>query len=664
MKAFRTLFLLLGMAAALGARAQGTGFRHDPESAHPSYKGLVMAGYQGWFHNDGKGVMYPDENRIHIDMWPDVSEYEHTYPTGLKMSDGSTARFFCSDDEQTVATHFRWMREYGLDGVFLQRFYGSCRPRHGSRQHSVTVLRHALKYAGENGRAISVMYDLSGLDPNRSEDCTLLIDDWKFLVDSLKVTSYSRPNQYLYHNGKPLVVIWGVGFPDRPYDIRDIKLAELIDFLHNDPEYGGCSVMLGVPTYWRELFSDCVQDPYLHDLIRMADLVLPWMVQRFTPLLHFEMNRYADMIRKDMEWCAANGVEYVPLVYPGFSWYNLSRGGDDMNDIGGEKPLASIPRQGGKFYWSQIYTAVKTGAEMLYVAMFDEVNEGTAIFKVTDNPPVSTVAKFVGMDGKPSDHYLFLTGEGARMLRGERPLDPKMPERAVENPPYKPWEQIYAEKGFTVEETVIRGRRAVLIVPPGANGRWIARPAFIGAFAQVDDALLARGWSFGLLDLMDEYASPDAQDAFTEFADYARKKHGLSKKVVLEGLSRGGWFSLLYAENHPDRVDKLYLDAPLCDLTRFTRNPYVQSAAQAWEAKGIAPEAFYTYARDHFDRIKKIPIIVVYGAADPIVPFEQQFGTFDLAGCRRLSLIGKTGCAHHPHSLNPCGPIVEFLDKK
>lgn len=45
--------------------------------------------------------------------------------------------------------------------------------------------------------------------------------------------------------------------------------------------------------------------------------------------------------------------------------------------------------------------------------MFDEVNEGTAIFKVTDNPPVSDIAKFVDMDGKPSDHYLWLTGEGA-----------------------------------------------------------------------------------------------------------------------------------------------------------------------------------------------------------------------------------------------------------
>ena len=66
---------------------------------------------------------------------------------------------------------------------------------------------------------------------------------------------------------------------------------------------------------------------------------------------------------------------------------------------------------------------------MLYIAMFDEVNEGTAIFKVSDNPPVSNVAKFVGMDGKPSDHYLWLTGEAGKMLRKEIPLSIEMPER-------------------------------------------------------------------------------------------------------------------------------------------------------------------------------------------------------------------------------------------
>lgn len=61
--------------------------------------------------------------------------------------------------------------------------------------------------------------------------------------------------------------------------------------------------------------------------------------------------------------------------------------------------------------------------------MFDEVNEGTAIFKVSDNPPVSEDAKFLGLDGEPTDHYLFLTGEASKILRREKPLTFEMPTR-------------------------------------------------------------------------------------------------------------------------------------------------------------------------------------------------------------------------------------------
>jgi hypothetical protein len=120
-----------------------------------------------------------------------------------------------------------------------------------------------------------------------------------------------------------------------------------------------------------------------------------------------------------------NKVDYVPCIYPGFSWHNLSKY-EFPDDV---KPVGSIPRQGGRFYWQQIATVINVGASMLYVAMFDEVNEATAIFKVTDNPPVSKVTSFVNNDGKPSDHYLWLTGEAARMLRNEKPLSIKMPER-------------------------------------------------------------------------------------------------------------------------------------------------------------------------------------------------------------------------------------------
>lgn len=397
--------------------------KHAKTTKYPSYKGLVMAGYQGWFRPQGDGKMYTDESRIHIDMWPDVSEYEKTYPTGLRLADGSVARFFNSTDKSTVDLHFKWMKEYGVDGVFIQRFFNATRKTE-EKAASTVVLRHALDAASKYYRAVAVMYDLSGLNAS-GEDCSSIIEDWKYLVDSLNVTNQKGTKTYLFHRGKPLVAIWGLGFPDRPYNFRNIGIQRLIDFLKNDPKYGGCSIMLGVPTFWRDMNSDCVTDPYLHQIIKQADIVLPWMVQRFSPLLHNDMDRYRDVMLGDMKWCSENNIDYVPSIYPGFSWHNLSRS-EFPDDV---KPVGSIPRQGGRFFWQQISTALVSGVDMLYVAMFDEVNEGTAIFKCTDNPPVSNIAKFIDMDGKSSDHYLWLTGEAAKMLRKEKPLSIKIPQR-------------------------------------------------------------------------------------------------------------------------------------------------------------------------------------------------------------------------------------------
>ena len=218
-----------------------------------SYEGRVMCGYQGWFRAEGDGaergwVHYGrgdfDPNNCSVELWPDVSEYPKTYPSGFKSSDGLAARVFSSWDESTVDLHFKWMQEYAIDGVFMQRFFDVTRTEK-SRANGRVIFGHALKASQKHERAIAVMYDLSGLKPG--EDCSSLIQDWKELVDELKLTSQGTNQTYLYHRGKPLVAIWGVGFPDRPYNIHNIGLEKLIDFLKNDPQYGGCSVMLGVP---------------------------------------------------------------------------------------------------------------------------------------------------------------------------------------------------------------------------------------------------------------------------------------------------------------------------------------------------------------------------------------------------------------------------------
>ena len=101
-------------------------------------------------------------------------------------------------------------------------------------------------------------------------------------------------------------------------------------------------------------------------------------------------------------------MSYLPVIYPGFGWTNLK---------GKSTAGATIPRLGGEFFCRQFNTAADLGMDMAYVAMFDEVDEGTAIFKVSNSPP--SQANFATYEGLPSDWYLHLTGEGAKVIRGE-----------------------------------------------------------------------------------------------------------------------------------------------------------------------------------------------------------------------------------------------------
>ena len=60
--------------------------------------------------------------------------------------------------------------------------------------------------------------------------------------------------------------------------------------------------------------------------------------------------------------------------------------------------------------------------------MFDEVDEGTAIFKVASSPPIGA-SPFLSFGSLPTDHYQWLTGAIARMLRGEPPASDELPTR-------------------------------------------------------------------------------------------------------------------------------------------------------------------------------------------------------------------------------------------
>jgi len=381
--------------------------------------GKVMCGYQGWFtcesdgsgrgwfHYGGRGGFRPGS--CSIDLWPDVSELDadEKHATPFRHADGRVAYVFSSMNRKTVVRHFLWMRQYGIDGAFVQRFAGETRSAKGLN-HCTTVLAHCREGANRHGRAYAVMYDLSGLGAGGTQH---VIDDWKLLVGRMRITRDRADRAYLRHKGKPVVAVWGVGFSDgRKYTLAEC--ARLIDFLRNDRDFGGCAVMLGVPTYWRTLERDAVRDRALLDVIARADIVSPWMVSRYrTPEAAARHAR--ERWTPDIAWCRARRKDYLPVVFPGFSWHNMRP----------QSPLGLTPRRKGEFLWTQYVAAKRAGATMIYQAMFDEMDEGTAIFKCTNDPPVGK-SKFLTYENLPSDHYLWLVGQGGRVLRGEiKPTD-------------------------------------------------------------------------------------------------------------------------------------------------------------------------------------------------------------------------------------------------
>lgn len=411
---------LILLATDAGAQTS-TGPSEKTLSIAQSMDGKVFVGYQGWFEPrdaSGKWVWWHygrgnsfSPGHCCIDMWPDVSDLgpDERVPTAFHHADGSVADVFSPENPKTVDRHFAWMKEYGIDGAFLQRFatdLGYAGP------HMQKVMANVRQAAAHNGRAWAVMYDLSGL--RQGQMSTRVIDDWKSLVREQKILNDSS---YLHHRGKPVVAVWGIGFNDhRQYTLQEC--LDVVRFLKHDPEFGNNTVMIGVPYWWRELKRDTVNDPLLLQIVQEADIISPWSVGRLATPADAKA-RQTTVLEPDRAWLDAKGLDYLPVIFPGYSFHNAT---------GGRATFDQIPRRGGAFFWAQAVAARKAGAKMAYVAMFDEMNEGTAIFKVTNDPPIG-VSPFLTNGNLPPDHYLWLTGQVGCLLRGQLRPTAELPVR-------------------------------------------------------------------------------------------------------------------------------------------------------------------------------------------------------------------------------------------
>ena len=219
---------------------------------------------------------------------------------------------------------------------------------------------------------------------------------------------------------------------------------------------------------------------------------------------------------------------------------------------------------------------------------------------------------------------------------------------------------------------VLYGRHATVVVPKKAakGNPWIWRPAFFDAFPPVDVALLEKGFHIAYYDLTHLYGSPRSVELGHKFHEAMHHEWGLSDKVVVEGLSRGGYFAFQWAKKYPELTACLYVDAPVCDVTSwpgkkekdlwngFLNEWGIQDAQPEDGFEGNALNAVKAIAENH------IPIMAVCGGADKVVPYKDNFFKVRNALMERGGIVEeivKPDCDHHPHSLENPEPIVDFI---
>jgi hypothetical protein len=412
MRPFIPALIALAAAGAFAQQTKEARFLSTLDRIH-------VAGFQGWFscatspaerswshwYRDDSDP--EDADSLAVDVWPDMSELdpEEKCPTSFVLRSGAPAYLFSDLNPRTVARQFRWMRQYEIDGAVLQRFAalldGEILQRRADR-----TLANVRAAAEANGRGFFIMYD--GIVAERLD---AIKRDWRRLTEEKRLADSPA---YMFHRGKPLVGLWGLGFRER--DLSAAQAADLIRFFRTSKV--PATVLGGVPSHWRILDSDSRDAAEWASVYRALDVISPWTVGRFVN--DGEADDFARaFLRPDIIEAKRHGMDYMAVVWPGFSWRNGAGRASGA-------PLDQIPRRCGKFYEHQIDLILEANVNMLFTAMFDEVNEGTAIFKSAAHS--SELPKGIemipldegGCPGAASDMYLRAAGRATRALRRAR----------------------------------------------------------------------------------------------------------------------------------------------------------------------------------------------------------------------------------------------------
>ncbi len=248
-----------------------------------------------------------------------------------------------------------------------------------------------------------------------------------------------------------------------------------------------------------------------------------------------------------------------------------------------------------------------------------------------------------------------------------------VPAGAADGPKKSDW------NGFEMLDFTVDGRACLLVIPktPAKDKPWMWRTEFFGHEPQGDIALLGKGFYVAYMDVQNMYGAPVALDHMDAFYAHLTKEYGLSSKATLEGFSRGGLFAYNWAARNPTKTAALYVDAPVCDFKSWPGGKGKgKGSGGDWQNllkvyKFANEQEALDYKLNPVDNLEplakaRIPILSICGAADDVVPMEENTSLVEerykkLGGS--ITVIAKPGIGHHPHSLKDPKPIVDFVLK-
>ncbi|KAI1451500.1 hypothetical protein F4805DRAFT_451247 [Annulohypoxylon moriforme] len=396
-------FLLRYVAAVafigLGSCAAPTRYTERQISSidRSTLNGKLFVGYQAWFRkpleDDGNShwttdTPSPEVGHVGVDMIPNITGYpsECLFDTPFTPPDGGKAQFYTNDCEGVVDLHFKIMADKGISGAFMQRFYGYINEANGGW---LNILNYTQIAAEKYGRGFVIEYDLNGA-ATASTNVTST-----FLADLAALSSITSSPAYMHHDGKPVLEIWGFGI------VTEVTVDDgiaIVTALKN----AGWYVILGVQQAWHaELAAD--QSGGYGPVYRLADMIQPWTVGAY------DINSYGSFhdgrqAVEDADALRDLGIASSIVVWPGGSSSNANP----------SDPFDHFPRWNGTFYQKQLDGAVNLKPNFIFGAMFDEVNEGTAILPLLRNKELPTNQRFLGIDDDMEpDAYVKMAGDAA-----------------------------------------------------------------------------------------------------------------------------------------------------------------------------------------------------------------------------------------------------------